>query len=108
MEEICTVRIKLSEIVRKLKDVRYVPQLKKNLISVGALETLGLRGTLGESVLKIFSGSLVVLKGIQHSFYYLKSSTVTKNLALLEHLDDNSTRLWHSRLGHAEKTPRGG
>jgi len=42
----------------------YVPQLKKNLISVGALEAKGLRGTLGEGILKMFSGSLVVLKGI--------------------------------------------
>jgi len=38
-----TVCIKMfDEIVRELKKVRYVPQLKKNLISVGALETLGL------------------------------------------------------------------
>ena len=38
-----TVRIKMfDEIVRELKEVRYVPQLKRNLISVGALEALGL------------------------------------------------------------------
>ena len=43
MEGIGTVRIKMFDgIVRELKKVRYVPQLKKNLISVGALETLGL------------------------------------------------------------------
>ena len=40
MEEICTVRIKLSDgMMRKLKDVRYVPQLKNNVILIGALET---------------------------------------------------------------------
>jgi len=43
--------------IGELKGVRYVPQLKKNLISIGALEGQGLRGTIGESILKISSGS---------------------------------------------------
>ena len=43
MEGICTVHIKMfDEMVRELKKVRYVPQLKRNLISVGALKVLGL------------------------------------------------------------------
>ena len=38
-----TVRIKMEDgIVRELKEVRHVPQLKKNLISIGTLEALGL------------------------------------------------------------------
>jgi len=36
---ISTVHIKLFDgLIRKLKDVMYVPQLNKNLISVGVLE----------------------------------------------------------------------
>jgi len=43
IEGMGTFRIKMDNgIVRELKEVRYVPQLKRNLISVGALETLGL------------------------------------------------------------------
>ena len=43
VEGIGTVRIKMFDrIVRELKEVRYVPQLKRNLISIGALKTLGL------------------------------------------------------------------
>ena len=43
VEGMGTVRIKMdNEIVRELKEMRYVPQLKRNLISVGALKTLGL------------------------------------------------------------------
>jgi len=54
----------------------------------------------GEGVLKIFSGLLVVLKGTQcNNLYYLKGSAVTEKLTALEHLDDKSTWLWHSRLG---------
>ena len=43
VEGMGTVHIKMFDgIVRELKEVRYVPQLKRNLISVGALEELGL------------------------------------------------------------------
>ena len=43
IEGIGTVRIKMEgRIVRELKEVRYVPQLKRNLFFVGALEALGL------------------------------------------------------------------
>jgi len=39
MEGICTVLVKIFDrMVRELKDVRYIPQLKKNLTSVGALK----------------------------------------------------------------------
>jgi len=56
VEDICTVCIKLSDgMVRELNDVRYVPQLKKNMISVGSLR----RETLEKGVLKRFNGSLL-------------------------------------------------
>ena len=43
VEGMGTVCIKMDDrIIRELKEVRYVPQLKRNLISVGALEAWGL------------------------------------------------------------------
>ena len=52
IEGIDMVHIKLFDgMISELKDVRYVPQLKKNLITIGALEAQGLRGTLGEGML---------------------------------------------------------
>jgi len=79
MEGIDIVRIKIFDgIVQKLKEVRYVPQLKKNLISVGILETLGLVVSIRDGVLKMTKGSMVVMKGIRrNNLYYLKGSTVT-------------------------------
>ena len=62
---ISTIHIQLSDgIVRELKDARYVSQLKKNLISVRALEAHGMRETFGEGILKMSKGLLVVLKSI--------------------------------------------
>jgi len=74
--------------------------MTKNKISVGALKAEGLRGsTLGEGVLKMSSGSLVVLKSIRHNnLYYLMGSAVT-GLASLGQLDGDSTRSWHSEHG---------
>ena len=41
-----------------------MPQLQEEFDFFGTLEVHGLRETLGEGVLKISNGSLVVLKGI--------------------------------------------
>ena len=43
IEGICTILIKMFDgMIRELKDLRYIPQLKKNLIFIGALEALSL------------------------------------------------------------------
>ena len=39
--------------VRKLKEVRYVPQVKNNLFSVGALEALGHGVSVKDGILKM-------------------------------------------------------
>ena len=74
-----TVRISVFDgIVRELKEVRYVPQLKRNLISVGALEALRLVISIRDGVLKIIKGSMVVMKAVRwNNLYYLKGSTIT-------------------------------
>jgi len=75
-----TVRIRMyDETLRELKEVRYIPTMTKNIISVGALEAEDLRRTLGEGILNMSSGSLIVLKGIRrNNVYYLMGSTVTR------------------------------
>ena len=63
--------------VRKLKKVRYVPQLKKYLISVGVLEALGFEISIRYGVIKMIRGSMVILKGVRcNNLYYLKSCTI--------------------------------
>jgi len=88
-----TVRIRMYDgTLRELKEVRYILSMTKNIISVGALEAEGLKGTLGEGVLNMSSGSLVVLKSIRHNnLYYLMGNAVT-GVASLGQLDDDSTR----------------
>jgi len=65
MEGIGIVVIKMFiRMVRELKDVMYVPQLKKIFISVGDLKALGLKISDRDGVLKILRGSMVVLKSV--------------------------------------------
>jgi len=80
--------------IREFKEVRYVPQLKRNFISVGALETLGLEVSIKDKILKMTKGSMVVLKGVRrNNLYYLKGSTVIGQVATSTDTDDDSTRL---------------
>jgi len=78
VEGIGTICIKMfDEIVRELKEMRYVPQ-QRNLISVGTLKTLGLMVSILDGVLKMTKGSMVVMKHVRrNNLYYLKGSTVT-------------------------------
>ena len=62
MERIGTVHIKMFDgMVQELKEVRYVPQLKRNLIAIGALITLSLEVSIRDDFLKMTKGSMVVL-----------------------------------------------
>ena len=84
-----TFRIKMFDgVVRNLTDVRYVPQMKKNIISVGTVESKGLKMTLEYGILKVTKGSLAVMKGIRdRNLYYLKGSAVTDSLSTSVILD---------------------
>ena len=79
------VLIKMFDgMVRELKKVRYVPKLKRKLISVSTLEALGLKVSIRDGVLKMIRGSMVILKGIRcNNLYYLKGSMVTRQVRLL-------------------------
>jgi hypothetical protein len=62
---------------RVLKDVRYVSNLKKNLISLGVLESKGLAVMMRDGILIETSGALVMLKGVRkNNLYHYQGNTV--------------------------------
>jgi len=79
MEGIGTILVKMFDVmVRELKDVWYVPQLK----TVGALKVLGLELSIRDGVLKMIKDLMVILKGVRrNNLYYLNGSTVTEQVA---------------------------
>ena len=91
---------------RVLSDVRHVPKLKKNLISLGALESKGLVVIIRDGVLKVISGALMVMKGIRrNNLHYYNGSTMIGVVTIVSgsDKDEEITSLWHRRLGHAGK-----
>src|ERR1044072_9168661 len=100
-----TIRIKMFDgIVRTLTDVRHVPELKKNLISLGTLDSKGysFRGEGG--AIRISKGALVVMKGKrENSLYVLQGSTITGTVAVSSAVDSDVTKLWHLRMGHVSE-----
>ncbi|KAG8497502.1 hypothetical protein CXB51_008962 [Gossypium anomalum] len=100
-----TIKVNMFDrVVRTLSDVRHVPELKRNLISLSTLDSKGYRYTTESRVLNISKGSLVVMKGQRKTIklYVLQGFTVTGDAAVASSslLDDDITKLWHMRLGH--------
>ncbi|KAH9723177.1 Integrase catalytic domain-containing protein [Citrus sinensis] len=89
--------------IQVLTDVRYVPSLKKNLISLGVLESKGRTITLRDELLKVVAGALTVMKDTKrNNLYYFQGSTVIGSASTVSGKDANSEaiKLWHTRLGH--------
>eukprot|EP00253_Pinus_taeda_P017110 PITA_17110 len=90
--------------VRTLTSVRHVPDLKKNLISLGVLDLDGYKFTGKNGVLKVFKGALIVMKAEKvGNIYRLKGSTQVSKVAVASEKEEADTRLWHQRLGHMNK-----
>jgi len=78
--------------------------LKKNLISIGALEALGLEIPDRDGIFKMLRDLIVMMKGIRHNnLYYLKGNTATWQVTTSIISNNDCTRLWHMRLGHTSK-----
>ncbi|KAE8656194.1 Early-responsive to dehydration stress protein (ERD4) isoform 1 [Hibiscus syriacus] len=91
--------------IRTLTGVHYVPDLMRNLISVGTLESKGLEVRAKDGIMRIISGALVIMKGIwkRNNVYYFLGSTIVGTAAVAASTDEQeseATRLWHMRLGH--------
>ena len=89
-----TIRVKMFDgVVRTLSDVRHVPELKRNLISLSTLDSKGYKYTAESGVLKISKGSLIVMKGQRKTakLYVLQGFTVTGDAAVASSsLSDNN------------------
>ena len=86
--------------VRTLTNVRHVPDMRKNLLSLGALEAQGFRFSGEGGVLKVSTGSMTVLKGERVvNLYRMKGSIIAGDASVSTEKED-TMRLWHMRLGH--------
>ncbi|VFR02734.1 unnamed protein product [Cuscuta campestris] len=59
-----------------LKDVRYIPGLKKNLISIGELDNTGYAAEFGKGSWKIVKGAMVVARGTKFGTLYTTTGCI--------------------------------
>jgi hypothetical protein len=95
-----SIRIRMFDgIVRELTDVRYVPELKSNLISLGVLDSCGYKYTGQGGALTLSKGNLVVMKATKvDNLYKLEGST-----EVASEVTDVSSCLWQKHQGHKSK-----
>jgi hypothetical protein len=63
--------------IKKLIDVRFVPKLKRNIISLSTLEAMEFNFVAIDGVLKVSCGNRIILKGNRfNNLYYLQCSIV--------------------------------
>ncbi|XP_075085274.1 uncharacterized protein LOC107809328 [Nicotiana tabacum] len=86
-----TIRFRMhDDLVRTLADVRYIPELKKNLISLGTLESLGCKFTSEGGVLKVFQDALVIMKTHRSGSLYTLLGSIVIGLTAVLVLDNLS------------------
>ncbi|CAD6342994.1 unnamed protein product [Miscanthus lutarioriparius] len=101
-----SVQIKTDDgMTRTLKNVRYIPGMSRNLISLSTLDAEGYKYSGSDGVLKVSKGSLVCLKGDLNSakLYVLRGCTLPGSdsaVAAVTNDEPSKTNLWHMRLGH--------
>ena len=81
----------------RMKDVRHVPNLKRNLISVGQLATSGCKTIFTDDSWKVTKGAMVMAHGKKQGTLYVTSGT---NTVLAAASSEPDATTWHRRLGH--------
>jgi hypothetical protein len=72
-----SIRIRMfNGIVRELMDVRYVPEIKSNLISLGVLDSCGYKYTSQGGALTLSKGSLVMMKATEVDNLYKMEGSI--------------------------------
>ena len=81
-----------SNVTFELTGVRYVPGLKRNLISVGQLDDAEYAVLFEDGAWKITKGATVIMKGLKCGTLY--KTTLSKNCIALFG-SENGTMTWH-------------
>jgi len=107
-EDIGVVSLNLPSIhVLLLKDVVYVPSMRRNLILVSILDKCGYTFEFDNGKLVVYFNSIIVGSGILYDgLYMLNLNDVSVN-SVIGHkrirIDENSFMLWHRRLRHISR-----
>ena len=87
-----------------MQQVRYIPGLKRNLVSLGTLDARGYTYKASGGAIRVMKGCLVIMKGcLENGLYVLQGSTVIGSGSTVQDNADKNFLLWHKRLGHVSE-----
>ena len=85
--------------IRNLDQIRYVPELKRNLISLGMFDQLGCSIKAENIKIHVMKNSTTIIKGVRRNdLYALVGSCLL--LRITATVSNDKTKLWHLRLEH--------
>lgn len=99
---VVSIRIRIWDgMERLMQNVRYVPELKRNLVSLGMLDEQGYVFKVERGVLKVLKDSRVVMKSCKKKgLYSIQGKTIVGIATRASGNGLNRIVLWHQRLGH--------
>lgn len=97
-----SIRFKMHDGTEKLiNNIRYVPELKRNLISLGVLDQLGYTFKANNGNLTVSKGALILMRGVRsNGLYVLSAKTIVGSLDISEAQNLSQPNIWHLRLAH--------
>ena len=91
------VKVKLNRSVWELKDVRNIPDLRKNLISIGQLANEGYTIVFQGDDWMISKGTMTIARGKKSDILYM---TTDARCLIAVAIGNETPKLWHQRLSH--------
>uniref|UniRef100_A0A2N9H3V7 Uncharacterized protein n=1 Tax=Fagus sylvatica TaxID=28930 RepID=A0A2N9H3V7_FAGSY len=91
-----TIKIKMFDgVVRTLEEVRHIPDMKKNLISLGIIYSNGYNCKSENGIMKVSKGAMVVMTSqkISSNVYKLLGNTILGGVAAIAESEDDDTLL---------------
>lgn len=95
-----SIKLKMFDgVVRILKNVRFTPELKRNLISFGSLNLLGYEFNTKNGFILVRKGGKTVMKGKKEiGLYILLGNSISGSTDVV--MSESDGKMWHKSLGH--------
>nr|KYP74254.1 Retrovirus-related Pol polyprotein from transposon TNT 1-94 [Cajanus cajan] len=105
VQGIGAVRLKMFDNQEMLlQNVRYVPKLKRKLMSISMFDVMGCSTKVEGGILKMSTGASIVAKGSKsNELYILEGSTIIAHASVAIQTILDKAKLWHLRLGHVSE-----
>ncbi|KAH9768487.1 Integrase catalytic domain-containing protein [Citrus sinensis] len=98
-----TIKIKMFDgTIRIIGEVRHVNGLKKNLLSLGQMDSHGYKTHVENGIMKVVKCALILMKAekIGANLFMLKRETLQEADACVASNGEESMMMWHLKLGH--------